>query len=257
MKQLLKNSLNTDLSVILNTLETSNNTIHKNLKSRSTMNFGKVYQYKGVDYQETDYNDTPELIKQIGKEAAQALKEELGIDMNINNCLVNIYSNGKQSMGYHSDDTRQLVDGTGVLIVSVGCARILSFKKKEIKWVLSNHKPIIQKEDELEIIETFVKNDIIDIKAKDKKTRNINGYRKLSNGEYQLITSLTNYDNAYDYGGFLFEEIKPKDIIEDEFVLTNGSIFYMDDECQKEYEHAILKSADDSIRISLTFRELK
>ena len=183
MKQLLnKNLLFTSLDIsshhILNNIVFSDK-LKGNLKSRSTANFGKVYQYKGVDYEENDYNNTPDLIKQIGEEAVKALKEELNIGMNINNCLVNIYSNGKQKMGYHSDDVEQLVDGTGVLIVSVGSARILAFRKK---------------------------------------------------GEIETA---------------------------DEFVLTNGSIFYMDAKCQEEYKHAILASTDDTPRISLTFRQLK
>jgi alkylated DNA repair dioxygenase AlkB len=179
MKHLFNEQIKVSYDEILKTLQESGVKIHDKLKSRSTMNFGKVYQYKGVEYEETDYDDIPSTLYFIGDKARTFLNLHFGIDMDINNCLVNIYSNGKQKMGYHSDDIEQLVDGTGVLIVSVGCARILSFRKR---------------------------------------------------GDVQL---------------------------EDEFVLTNGSIFYMDDECQKEYEHAILKSLDDSMRISLTFRELK
>ncbi|MFT5096791.1 MAG: alkylated DNA repair dioxygenase AlkB, partial [Psychrobacter okhotskensis] len=37
-----------------------------------------------------------------------------------NNCLVNYYLDGSSKMGFHSDDTSQLADGTGVAILSLG-----------------------------------------------------------------------------------------------------------------------------------------
>lgn len=179
MKHLFNEQIKVSYDEILKTLQESGVKLHDKLKSRSTMNFGKVYQYNGVEYEETDYDDIPSTLYFIGDKARTFLNLHFGIDMDINNCLVNIYSNGKQKMGYHSDDVEQLVDGTGVLIVSIGSARILAFRKK---------------------------------------------------GEIETA---------------------------DEFVLTNGSIFYMDAKCQEEYEHAILASTDDTPRISLTFRQLK
>ena len=179
MKILLNDKLDLDISQIYNVLQNSNVVIHNNLKSRSTMNFGKVYQYGGVEYIETNYADTPSLIKNIGETALEILKQKYPINMEINNCLVNIYNDGNQKMGFHSDSVEQLADGTGVLIVSVGVTREFLFR--------------------------------------DKETKNIT----------------------------------------DTLLLDNGSIFYMNQECQRQFEHSLPKSECTDMRISLTFRQLK
>jgi alkylated DNA repair dioxygenase AlkB len=180
MKQILNNKISIDYNIndLLSIFEQSINYSNK-LKSRSTTNYGKVYQYNGVSYIETDYDNTPDIIKLIGNQTIQYLKSELNIDMNVNNCLVNIYKDGNQSMGYHSDDTEQLENNTGVLIVSLGDERTIEFRPKG-------------------------------------------------------LVSTT-----------------------EEYTLISNSIFYMDKQCQLDYEHCIPKSKTTEIRISLTFRQLK
>ena len=45
-----------------------------------------------------------------------------------NNCLVNYYLDGQAKMGYHSDQTDILEEGTGVVIVSLGTTRVIRYR---------------------------------------------------------------------------------------------------------------------------------
>jgi alkylated DNA repair dioxygenase AlkB len=46
------------------------------------------------------------------------------------NCLLNYYVDGESSMGFHADDRKDLVPGTGVVILSLGSPRSLVFRRK-------------------------------------------------------------------------------------------------------------------------------
>lgn len=57
-----------------------------------------------------------------------------------NNCLINLYPDGKSKMGFHSDQIDILSVNTGVAIVSIGEERRLRFRQiedKEIKYDFS------------------------------------------------------------------------------------------------------------------------
>ena len=47
-----------------------------------------------------------------------------------NNCLLNRYLDGESSMGFHSDSSQELADGSGVAIVSLGAERSIIFRAK-------------------------------------------------------------------------------------------------------------------------------
>lgn len=138
------------------------------MKSRSTASFGIAYNYSGMKYPEKEF--IPEL-----ENIATKIESLLG--WKPNNCLLNYYPNGNSKMGYHSDNTDILAPETGVVIISIGTARHLDFKHKELEEITS-------------------------------------------------------------------------------FNLTNGSLFYMDNNVQDEYLHAINESDAASGRISLTFRKI-
>lgn len=58
-----------------------------------------------------------------------------------NNCLLNYYEDGQSSMGFHSDSSEELVEGTGVAIVSLGSERAIVFRSeadrsREFSYVL-------------------------------------------------------------------------------------------------------------------------
>ncbi|SNR14133.1 alpha-ketoglutarate-dependent dioxygenase AlkB family protein [Tenacibaculum jejuense] len=53
-----------------------------------------------------------------------------------------------------------------------------------------------------------------------------------------------------------FRRINAKEVTKD-YLLTSGSLFYMTDAVQEEWQHAIPKTNTDLGRISLTFRKIK
>ncbi|MEK8029725.1 alpha-ketoglutarate-dependent dioxygenase AlkB [Ideonella sp. DXS29W] len=91
------------------------------LRARKTASFGVSYDYSGMTYPQTEM---PEPLRLI----AQQLKQVLGFEPN--NCLLNYYPDGEASMGFHSDSSEELAEGTGVAIVSLGSPRELVFRLK-------------------------------------------------------------------------------------------------------------------------------
>ena len=140
------------------------------MASRKTASFGKAYNYSQIEYPALPM---PGLLVEI----CQKLKNAIGFEPN--NCLINYYLDGKSKMGFHSDQTDILEDGTGVAIVSLGEKRILRF-------------------------------------------RNI---------------------------------LHPETI--QDYALPSGSLLYMDQAIQKEWQHAIPKTDTSNSRISLTLRRIR
>lgn len=140
------------------------------MAARKTASFGKAYNYSQIDYPYQEF--LPEI-------AAINNKIEQTIGIKPNNCLINYYLDGRSKMGYHSDQTDILYEGTGIFIVSVGEKRTLKF-------------------------------------------RNIADQQRLV--DYELVS---------------------------------GSLIYMTQEVQENWQHAIPKSDTENGRISLTFRKMK
>ncbi|MGC4016856.1 MAG: alpha-ketoglutarate-dependent dioxygenase AlkB [Luteolibacter sp.] len=89
------------------------------MKSRKTACFGQTYDDSGVDYEVVPM--PPRLEALCGE-----IERELGF--RATNCLLNYYESGNSSMGFHSDATYNLAEGTGVAIVSLGAERELTFR---------------------------------------------------------------------------------------------------------------------------------
>ncbi|MGB1016256.1 MAG: alpha-ketoglutarate-dependent dioxygenase AlkB [Nannocystaceae bacterium] len=89
------------------------------MRARKTTSFGAPYNYSGMSYPEAPMRSDIAGIR-------DALVERVGFVAN--NCLVNFYADGHAKMGFHADSIRELVPGTGVAIVSLGCERTLYFR---------------------------------------------------------------------------------------------------------------------------------
>jgi len=91
------------------------------MKARKTASFGVSYDYSGITYPQTDMHE--ELVPLCSK-----IEQEFGYYPN--NCLLNFYKDGNSSLGYHSDSSEELEEGTGVAIISLGAERIINYKNK-------------------------------------------------------------------------------------------------------------------------------
>jgi 2OG-Fe(II) oxygenase superfamily len=92
------------------------------IKARKTASFGVPYNYGWMNYPETPL---PQALLPLIEKLSQTL------EFIPNNCLVNYYSTGRATMGFHRDDTAGLVPGTGVAIVSLGAERTLVFRRSD------------------------------------------------------------------------------------------------------------------------------
>ena len=93
---------------------------------RKTASFGVPYNYAQLSYPAVPMHTA--LLPVLAK-----LYERLGIEFN--NCLLNFYQSGDNTMGFHADDTSGLQANTGVAIVSLGSARKITYRSKLIPTV--------------------------------------------------------------------------------------------------------------------------
>jgi len=54
-----------------------------------------------------------------------------------NACLLNLYHNGEESMGWHSDNEKEIIANSSIASLSLGASRKFSFKNKETKESVS------------------------------------------------------------------------------------------------------------------------
>lgn len=92
------------------------------MKARKTASFGVSYDYSQIAYPETEMHPSMQHV-------CTAIEKFLGFAPN--NCLLNYYLDGRSSMGFHSDTAEQLCTGTGVAIMSLGCARPILYRSKK------------------------------------------------------------------------------------------------------------------------------
>ena len=97
----------------------------KSMNARWTASFGIPYEYNGMEYPVKPF---PDFMLSMISEISNTIR---GLEPN--NCLVNLYHDGDSSMGFHSDNLEQLVEGTGVAIISLGSTRTLRYKNKTYK----------------------------------------------------------------------------------------------------------------------------
>ena len=91
------------------------------MAARQTASFGEPYNYSQMAYPATPMHSAL-------KPVATALFHKLGISFN--NCLLNYYTTGQSTMGFHSDETKDLQPSTGAAIISLGYPRDITYKHK-------------------------------------------------------------------------------------------------------------------------------
>ena len=93
------------------------------------------YADDGVDY--TYSNKTKKGLVWI----APLLKIKSTIEnytiVNYNGCLLNLYHDGNEGMGWHSDDEKEIIPNSSIASVSIGIERKFSFKNKASKETVS------------------------------------------------------------------------------------------------------------------------
>ena len=77
---------------------------------------GKTYSYSGITMQPTPFPPTLSALRQ---------KVEMLAGASFNTCLLNLYRDGKDSNGWHSDDEKEL--GTNPPIASVSLGQVRNF----------------------------------------------------------------------------------------------------------------------------------
>ncbi len=91
------------------------------MRARKTACFGLSYDYSGVSYEDKPMH---ELLVPL----CDRLQKTLGFRPN--SCLINFYLDGRDKMGFHSDEIDNLEAGTQIIIISLGVERKLSFRSK-------------------------------------------------------------------------------------------------------------------------------
>jgi alkylated DNA repair dioxygenase AlkB len=91
------------------------------ISARKTACFGLPYNYSGLTYEVQPMHP---LLQPL----CVRLEQTLGFEPN--SCLINFYQDGRDKMGFHSDEIDNLEDGTQIIIISLGTERKLSFRSK-------------------------------------------------------------------------------------------------------------------------------
>ena len=87
-----------------------------------------AYKYSGSEKVALPWSP---LLKEL-KEKVEALSGEV-----FNSCLLNLYHDGSEGMGWHSDDESSIVRDSAIASLSLGVARKFSFKHRETKEAVS------------------------------------------------------------------------------------------------------------------------
>jgi hypothetical protein len=89
------------------------------ISARKTACFGLPYNYSGLTYERQPMHS---LLQPL----CTKLDQTLGFEPN--SCLINFYEDGRDKMGFHSDEIDNLEAGTQIIIISLGVERKLSFR---------------------------------------------------------------------------------------------------------------------------------
>lgn len=96
-------------------------------------NNGKSYSYSNIIMHPHEF--TPELLL-----IKKAVEKEVGV--NFTTCLLNLYRDGRDSNGWHSDDEKELGQNPVIASVSLGSERFFHFRHKTNKKL--KHKMPLQ-----------------------------------------------------------------------------------------------------------------
>lgn len=87
-----------------------------------------TYRYSGFDRQALSWCNSLKIIKKQVEEICQEP---------FNSCLANLYHNGLESMGWHSDNEKEIVANSTIASLSLGAERRFLFKHKIEKNLIS------------------------------------------------------------------------------------------------------------------------
>lgn len=91
--------------------------------------YGEVnYKYSGITHYAQPMPDFIEHVKQV---LQKLCSEKLNQKVIFNSVLLNLYRNGADSIGFHSDDERELDEEPIIASISLGATRKFIFKNKE------------------------------------------------------------------------------------------------------------------------------
>jgi alkylated DNA repair dioxygenase AlkB len=113
----------------------------------------KVAWYGDSEYLYTYSNTTKQALawtKELS-ELKQIVEELAGIKFN--SCLLNLYHNGNEGMGWHSDDEKPLGKNNTIASLSFGAERKFSFKHKQTKQTVSlvlEHGSLLVMKDDMQ-----------------------------------------------------------------------------------------------------------
>jgi alkylated DNA repair dioxygenase AlkB len=103
----------------------------EHLEPRLTCYFGPAYSYSNVHWKA---NELPPILFQLKQEIEHLAQAEF------NAVLCNYYRDGQDSMGWHSDNEKEM-DSSCIASVSIGAERVLKFKSRSDKKTLSFSLP--------------------------------------------------------------------------------------------------------------------
>jgi alkylated DNA repair dioxygenase AlkB len=157
----------TYIEKLFNTIEWENEVINL---------FGKeiIMNRKIAFYADNDINYTYSKNEKIGKKWNEVLislknKVEAKTKIKYNACLLNLYHDGTDGMGWHSDNEKEIIENSSIVSLSFGADRKFSFKNKKTKQTISL---ILENGSLLEMKENTQKNWLHAL-PKTKKTKNI------------------------------------------------------------------------------------
>jgi len=103
----------------------------EHLEPRLTCYFGPAYTYSTIQW---ETKEIPTVLFQLKQEIEILAKAEF------NAVLCNYYRDGQDSMGWHSDNEKEM-DPSVIASVSIGAERVLKFKSRNAKKTLSFSLP--------------------------------------------------------------------------------------------------------------------
>ena len=97
------------------------------MQNRETCFFAQTpdlnYRYSGID--NSNCKEFPPVVERICKRVSKRL------GMEFNYCLLNKYSDGRQTIGWHADDERDLAPGSVIASCSFGAERFFDLRRRD------------------------------------------------------------------------------------------------------------------------------
>lgn len=119
----------------LNTIEWKND--ENVVYSRRIVTKRKVAWYGDSDYSYTYSGTTKEALRWTDELLALKRLAEETTDAKFNSCLLNLYHNGEEGLGWHSDNEDSLVPNAAIASFSLGAERRFDFLHKKTKQKVS------------------------------------------------------------------------------------------------------------------------